>query len=75
MAGARRLRNGTPSAVGEVLADARRSAGFRPSIKEMLYPVVSRSARDARLVDIDGNEYVDLTMGFGVHLFGHNPSS
>ena len=57
----------------EVLADARRSAGFRPSIKEMLYPVVSRSARDARLVDIDGNEYVDLTMGFGVHLFGHNP--
>lgn len=57
----------------DVLADARRSAGFRPSIKEMLYPVVGRSAKDARLIDIDGNEYVDLTMGFGVHIFGHNP--
>jgi glutamate-1-semialdehyde aminotransferase/putative hemolysin len=57
----------------KALADPRRSAGFRPSIKEMLYPVVGRSAKDARLIDIDGNEYVDLTMGFGVHLFGHNP--
>lgn len=23
--------------------------------------------------DIDGNEYIDITMGFGVNLFGHHP--
>jgi acyl transferase domain-containing protein/putative hemolysin len=56
----------------DVLVDRRASAGFRPSIKEMLYPVVGKRAAGARLWDIDGNEYVDLTMGFGVHLFGHD---
>src|SRR6185369_7417413 len=33
---------------------------------------VQRS-QGSRLWDVDGNEYVDLTMGFGVHLFGHSP--
>jgi len=23
--------------------------------------------------DVDGNEYIDITMGFGINLFGHNP--
>ncbi|HEV7783776.1 MAG TPA: aminotransferase class III-fold pyridoxal phosphate-dependent enzyme, partial [Thermoanaerobaculia bacterium] len=26
-----------------------------------------------RLWDVDGNEYVDIAMGFGVHFFGHSP--
>ncbi|XXT15462.1 MupA/Atu3671 family FMN-dependent luciferase-like monooxygenase [Sorangium sp. So ce429] len=52
-------------------ADLRSSYGFRPSIKEMVYPLVRGRARGARLWDIDGNEYVDVTMGFGVYLFGH----
>ncbi|MDA0265731.1 MAG: aminotransferase class III-fold pyridoxal phosphate-dependent enzyme [Cyanobacteria bacterium] len=55
------------------LADGRACAGFRPSIKEMLYPIVGTHAEGARLWDVDGNEYIDLTMGFGVHLFGHRP--
>ena len=34
----------------------------------------SRSARPApRLWDVDGNEYIDMTMGFGSNLFGHSP--
>nr|AYM54128.1 amino acid adenylation domain protein [Chondromyces catenulatus] len=52
-------------------ADLRSSYGFRPSIKDMVYPLVRGRARGARLWDIDGNEYVDFTMGFGVYLFGH----
>ena len=56
-----------------VLADPRASAGFRPFWKEMLYPLVVQRSQGSRLWDVDGNEYVDLTMGFGVHLFGHSP--
>lgn len=54
------------------LADSRASAGFRPSIKEMLYPIVGERAEGARLWDVDGNEYVDVSMDFGVNLFGHS---
>ncbi|HEX5889717.1 MAG TPA: MupA/Atu3671 family FMN-dependent luciferase-like monooxygenase [Pyrinomonadaceae bacterium] len=56
-----------------VLADSRAIVGFRLSIKEMLYPIVGAGGDGARLRDLDGNEYVDITMGFGVHLFGHRP--
>ena len=57
----------------DVLADSRASAGFRPSTKEMLYPVFGERAEGSRTWDVDGNEYIDLTMGFGVNLFGHRP--
>ncbi|BCL39537.1 non-ribosomal peptide synthetase/type I polyketide synthase [Nostoc sp. MS1] len=56
-----------------VLADGRAITGFRPSMKEMLYPIVGDRAQGSRLWDVDGNEYVDITMGFGVLLFGHAP--
>jgi glutamate-1-semialdehyde 2,1-aminomutase len=35
------------------------------------YPIYVRSAHGARVVDVDGNEYIDLTMGFGPHILGH----
>ena len=56
-----------------VLADSRASAGFRFSIKEMLYPIVGQRAVGSKIWDIDGNEYIDISMGFGVQLFGHEP--
>ncbi|MGA9770778.1 MAG: amino acid adenylation domain-containing protein [Blastocatellia bacterium] len=56
-----------------VLADNRATAGFHPLWKEMQYPLLSKRAAGARLWDVDGNEYVDLTMGFGALLFGHSP--
>lgn len=37
------------------------------------YPIYVRSAQGARIVDVDGNEYIDLTMGFGPHILGHAP--
>ncbi|MFF3332853.1 MupA/Atu3671 family FMN-dependent luciferase-like monooxygenase [Streptomyces sp. NPDC002888] len=57
-----------------VLADSRAVVGFRSATKEMLYPLAGRRASGARLEDVDGNEYVDITMGFGVLLFGHDPA-
>ncbi len=56
-----------------VLADSRAVVGFRGGTKEMLYPIAGRGARGSWLEDVDGNRYVDITMGFGVLLFGHEP--
>ncbi|MFB7761194.1 MupA/Atu3671 family FMN-dependent luciferase-like monooxygenase [Streptomyces xiamenensis] len=56
-----------------VLADSRAVVGFRSSTKEMLYPIAGRRAKGSTLEDIDGNRYIDITMGFGVLLFGHEP--
>ncbi|HEX4964088.1 MAG TPA: MupA/Atu3671 family FMN-dependent luciferase-like monooxygenase [Thermoanaerobaculia bacterium] len=55
------------------LADSRSTVGFRPATKEMLYPLARHRSQGSRLWDVDGNEYVDVTMGMGVHLFGHDP--
>ncbi|MQT12557.1 type I polyketide synthase [Segnochrobactrum spirostomi] len=59
---------------GRVLADSRAVAGFRTDTKAMLYPIIGVKGVGSHIVDADGNDYVDLTMGFGVQLFGHNPS-
>ncbi|XHF15017.1 amino acid adenylation domain-containing protein [Archangium gephyra] len=56
-----------------VLANNRAVAGFRPTWKEMVYPLQVERAEGSRVWDVDGNSYIDLTMGFGVYLFGHNP--
>lgn len=55
------------------LADWIASIGFKPSLKELIYPIVSASSKGSQITDIDGNEYVDLACGFGVSLFGHQP--
>jgi glutamate-1-semialdehyde 2,1-aminomutase len=36
-------------------------------------PFYVREARGAHLTDIDGNDYVDLVMGFGPNSLGHSP--
>lgn len=58
-----------------ILADSRTSAGFRLLWKEMLYTLVAERASGGRVWDIDGNEYVDIAMGYGALLFGHTPPS
>jgi amino acid adenylation domain-containing protein len=57
----------------EHLADPRAVAGFKQDWKEMVYPIVSARSRGANLWDLDGNQWVDVTMGFGVGLLGHSP--
>jgi glutamate-1-semialdehyde aminotransferase/acyl carrier protein len=54
-------------------ADPRTVAGFRLAWKEMVYPIVATRSDGARLWDVDGNEYIDFTMGFGTNLLGHAP--
>ncbi len=56
------------------LADPRAAAGFSPEFKELVYPIVVNRSLGARVFDLDGNEYVDVTSGFGSNLFGHRPS-
>ncbi len=55
------------------LADPRSAAGFRPSWKELVYPIVTERSEGGNVWDIDGNRYVDLVNGFGSIFFGHNP--
>jgi glutamate-1-semialdehyde aminotransferase len=38
----------------------------------MLYPITGSRSLGSKVWDIDGNEYIDISMGFGVHLFGHS---
>ena len=47
---------------------------FSPEIKEICYPLVVERSQGARLWDVDGNEYIDILMGLGTNLFGHNPT-
>ncbi|PSB30558.1 aspartate aminotransferase family protein [Chlorogloea sp. CCALA 695] len=55
------------------LADNRVSAGFNLALKEMCYPIVAKKSLGSKIWDADGNEYIDVVMGFGINLFGHNP--
>jgi amino acid adenylation domain-containing protein len=55
------------------LADPRVVAGFRSVWKELTYPIVVARSSGCKLWDIDGNEYIDLTNGFGSSLFGYAP--
>ncbi len=57
-----------------VLSDWINSLGFRQALKEVLYPIVSAHSAGAHFTDIDGNEYVDIAMGFGVNFFGNSPA-
>jgi hypothetical protein len=55
------------------LADPRAVAGFRQGWKEMVYPIVAARSAGAKIWDVDGNEYIDLTLGFGTNMLGHAP--
>ena len=57
----------------QVHASARNSAGFTLQLKEMIYLLVAEKGIGSKIYDVDGNEFIDITMGFGVNLFGHAP--
>jgi amino acid adenylation domain-containing protein/non-ribosomal peptide synthase protein (TIGR01720 family) len=56
-----------------VLCDWINSLNFRMSLKEIIYPVVHDRSEAARIWDIDGNEYIDMAMGYGVSFLGNKP--
>ncbi|WP_216595498.1 polyketide synthase [Myxosarcina sp. GI1] len=55
------------------LSDPRTVSGFSPLLKEIVYPIVTDRSAGSRLWDVDGNEYIDLTNGFGLNFFGWSP--
>ena len=54
-------------------ADSREVAGFRSLWKEIQYMIIVEEALGSKIQDVDGNEYLDISMGFGSLLFGHSP--
>ena len=40
----------------------------------MIYPIVSARSKGSKIWDLDGQEYIDITMGFGTYFFGHSPT-
>lgn len=56
-----------------VLADWKSSLSFRPELRETAYPLVADETFGGRFRDVDGNEYIDIALGMGVHFLGHNP--
>ncbi len=52
-------------------ADPRVVTGFRPEIKEVIYPIVVNRSKDQHLWDLDNNEYIDMICGFGSNFFGN----
>lgn len=55
------------------LADSRNPVSFSLPLKELCYPIVAKKSLGSRIWDVDGNEYIDVVMGLGINLFGHNP--
>jgi glutamate-1-semialdehyde 2,1-aminomutase len=39
------------------------------------YPIYMLGGQGAEMVDVDGNKYIDLLMGAGVHILGHSPET
>ncbi|MDB6150833.1 MAG: amino acid adenylation protein [Chthoniobacter sp.] len=54
-------------------ADPRAAAGFKQQWKEIVYPIVANRSGGSRIWDIDGNEWLDLTLSFGAAMLGHQP--
>ena len=40
---------------------------------DMPHPLYVAEAKGPRIVDLDGNVYIDMTMGMGPHILGHAP--
>jgi len=57
----------------KILADPRTVSGFNPEWKEIIFPIVTVKSKGSKLWDIDGNELIDTSNGFGPIFFGHSP--
>ncbi|MBB6022772.1 glutamate-1-semialdehyde aminotransferase/3-oxoacyl-(acyl-carrier-protein) synthase/acyl carrier protein [Paenibacillus sp. JGP012] len=56
----------------KVWANGRRVQGFSRDWKKIIYPIVAQRAIGSKMWDVEGNEYLDFSMGFGVNFFGYN---
>ncbi len=55
-------------------ANGRFMTGYTSGLEKFSYPIIVERGEGARVWDIDQNEYIDFSMGFGANLFGYkNP--
>lgn len=54
-------------------ADPRSVTGFSKLWKEIVYQISAERSKGSKIWDLDGNEYIDFVMSYGVALFGHAP--
>lgn len=52
-------------------ANGRFMTGHTDGLEAFSYPILIKQGKGAEVWDIDGNRYVDFSMGFGANLFGH----
>lgn len=52
-------------------SDPRAVTGFKPETKEVVYPIVVKKSYLQALWDLDDNQYIDMTCGFGSNFFGN----
>lgn len=57
------------------VSDPRSISGFRVDWKELVYQLAGSRSKGSRIWDIDGNEYLDVTSGFGSNLMGYSTDS
>lgn len=55
-------------------ANGRFMTGYSQEYDCLSYPILAQSASGSRLIDVDGNAYVDFAMGFGSIFLGYNNS-
>ncbi|HRX39719.1 MAG TPA: aspartate aminotransferase family protein [Parvularculaceae bacterium] len=72
------------AALARLKAKTSRSAAMRPHAEQLLAleavptfslptPIYIDRALGATMTDLDGNDYIDLAMGFGSNILGHRP--
>ncbi|WP_231427174.1 polyketide synthase [Pedobacter sp. Leaf250] len=55
------------------MADPRVVNGFKPAIKDLIYPIIVKKSDGSKLWDLDGNQYIDALNGFGSNMLGYQP--
>lgn len=55
------------------LADPRSIQAFNKLWKDAIYQIAMVRSKGSKMWDVDGNEYIDFLMSFGIGLFGHTP--
>ncbi len=53
------------------MADPRVVTGFKPALKELVYPLIIERSSGCQLWDLDGNVYIDMLCGFGSNYLGY----
>lgn len=53
------------------LANNRNAANLNRRTRQLVFTLGASQAEGSGFTDLDGNAMLDITMGFGVHLFGH----